>query len=286
MNRSWTLLLALAGLTGCRFDGVGTRPVEGSDGAIMIIDPSPPGNDAAGPADASVDHPAPDATEVATSPDAGEPPATPDAADDEPGDAPEVDATPEPDLAAPDVEPDAEPDTAPPQPDAAPPDAPDPSDGDTAADGGENGTGCGGGAGCRSGFCVAGVCCDSACPGPCRACTAERTAVPDGICAPVLAGKPGFGCAVQDPRTCGGDGMCDGAGACRLYPDGTACGGICCNAGPGGRKPCTFVCRRGACDFSAPTPQEACPIQQCCCEAAGAASCKPAGACLAPGCLL
>jgi hypothetical protein len=293
MHRSWTCLLALAGLAGCRFDGLGTHPLEASDGAIVIVDPSPPdsGADAAHTPDA--EHAAPDATEVATSPDAGEPPAPPDGADDEPGDAPEVDATPESDLTAPDGEPDAEadaaapePDAAAPEPDAAAPDAPAPPDVDTAADGGENGTGCGGAAGCRSGFCVAGVCCDSACPGPCRACTAERTGVPDGTCAPVLAGKPGFGCAVQDPRTCGGDGMCDGAGACRLYPDGTVCGGICCNAGPGGPKPCTFVCRRGACDSSAPIPQQACPILQCCCEAAGAASCKPPGACLAPGCLL
>jgi hypothetical protein len=153
---------------------------------------------------------------------------------------------------------------------------------DTAPDGAATGASCTANAGCQSGFCVAGLCCDGACTGPCRACTAERTGQPDGTCAPVTAGKTDPGCAREEATTCGRDGTCDGSGACRRYPDGTVCGGVCCNSGPGGRKPCTFVCRAGACDTATPIPGTACQALNCCCATGGPAggpSCALATAC-------
>ncbi|MBO6937439.1 MAG: hypothetical protein JJ863_20870 [Deltaproteobacteria bacterium] len=61
---------------------------------------------------------------------------------------------------------------------------------------------------CASGFCVSGVCCDTACDGDCETCLAADGAAMDGACGPRLAG---FECR---PST----GACDPAEAC----DGTA----------------------------------------------------------------
>jgi hypothetical protein len=79
---------------------------------------------------------------------------------------------------------------------------------------------------CASGACVDGVCCNSACTERCSACNL-RGAV--GQCSPVPAGvDPGGECAAQDPATCGRDGTCDGAGACRLHAAGTECAAAAC----------------------------------------------------------
>jgi hypothetical protein len=74
---------------------------------------------------------------------------------------------------------------------------------------------------CASGHCSNGVCCDRACTDACFAC--NLTASP-GTCAPVPAGEdPGNSCNQAEAATCGLDGTCDGAGACRRYQAGTAC---------------------------------------------------------------
>jgi hypothetical protein len=76
---------------------------------------------------------------------------------------------------------------------------------------------------CRSGFCVDGVCCASACVGPCQSCNDVDTI---GTCVPVTAsGAPRIegGCQPQSPSTCGLDGTCDGVGGCRLWPMFTVC---------------------------------------------------------------
>jgi hypothetical protein len=78
---------------------------------------------------------------------------------------------------------------------------------------------------CASGFCVESVCCDKACNGPCEACTtALKGSGADGVCGPVVVGTdPRNACTAQAASTCGTEGACDGAGACRKHPSGTVC---------------------------------------------------------------
>jgi hypothetical protein len=68
-----------------------------------------------------------------------------------------------------------------------------------------NGQACaGGGAGCASNVCSDGVCCDTACTGPCVSCV-----INNGTCTPIAKGS-------NDPPVCNGSMACDGAGACKL----------------------------------------------------------------------
>jgi hypothetical protein len=73
------------------------------------------------------------------------------------------------------------------------------------------GDSCTSGGDCASGFCVDGVCCESACDGPCQACSAARKADPaspfDGFCDPIAAG-------FDTDRECPLLESCNGAGAC------------------------------------------------------------------------
>jgi hypothetical protein len=96
--------------------------------------------------------------------------------------------------------------------------------------------GCSVGADCASGFCVDGICCDTACTGPCVACTAKmKGGGADGTCGSVAASTNPRGACAKDsgyPTSCKGDGLCDGAGACRAYaPKDTVCGAAVCTAG-------------------------------------------------------
>ncbi|MDC3960670.1 hypothetical protein [Polyangium jinanense] len=102
---------------------------------------------------------------------------------------------------------------------------------------------------CMSGFCVQGVCCESACDGKCMGCVNTATGMPNGVCAPALDGNnPGGRCEGAD--TCVG-------GKCRCengVQDGNElkvdCGGSC--------APCkgTWVCNGDAgCGA---------PIAECC----------------------
>jgi hypothetical protein len=83
---------------------------------------------------------------------------------------------------------------------------------------------------CDSTHCAQGVCCSVACNGGCQSCALKGN---EGACTPVPAGMPSVpvvvasatstACQATDVSTCGLDGTCDGAGACRLFPAGTAC---------------------------------------------------------------
>jgi hypothetical protein len=74
---------------------------------------------------------------------------------------------------------------------------------------------------CQSKSCVDGVCCRGACDGVCESCDQPGSW---GKCLPVGAGQdPDDECAEEAPSTCGRDGACDGAKACRRYPAGTVC---------------------------------------------------------------
>ena len=84
------------------------------------------------------------------------------------------------------------------------------------------GTTCAGPDDCASGNCVDGVCCNTACAGTCQQC--NQVGQP-GHCVPVPSGQdPGMECPAEPSAPCGHVGGCDGAGACKYQPDGTACG--------------------------------------------------------------
>ena len=105
---------------------------------------------------------------------------------------------------------------------------------------------------CRSGYCVGGVCCDSACTDGCKACNLPSSLgtcafVPSGVKSP----DPDF-CVAETPATCGQDGTCDGAGACRKYEDGTLCkNGVCDGDGVVNAKACDG---KGSCTVDVDTP--------------------------------
>jgi MYXO-CTERM domain-containing protein len=114
------------------------------------------------------------------------------------------------------------------------------------------GQNCVGPANCASGFCVDGVCCDSKCDGTCQACRADLKADgPSGNCGNAKEGlDPHEDCPTDEPSTCLKDGTCDGAGACRRYLSGTACGETTCKTEPNGSKSqFGFACDgQGTCD--------------------------------------
>jgi hypothetical protein len=91
------------------------------------------------------------------------------------------------------------------------------------------GSSCSLGGECETGYCVDGVCCDSACDGTCQACSQQRKGSGlDGQCGALSAGQPDAACAKGSPDACEQSGTCDGAGNCARY-EGTPClgSGIC-----------------------------------------------------------
>jgi len=76
------------------------------------------------------------------------------------------------------------------------------------------GSGCSGNAQCSSGFCVDGVCCESACTGFCNTCNGlDAGGLPPGYCFPVAFGKdPSNECT--GGRACNGQNGCTGVQQC------------------------------------------------------------------------
>jgi hypothetical protein len=162
--------------------------------------------------------------------------------------------------------------------------------------------------GCLSGPCVDDVCCDSACNGSCEACSsAKKGGGTSGVCGPILAGVDSGGdCAVQSASTCGTDGTCDGARACRLYPTGTACtaatcsgnavqssscdGSGACLANPLGADCSPYLCGSGACrspcvDDSNCVADYFCSAGECVHKQAQGAACSGDNGCLSGPCV-
>ena len=76
-------------------------------------------------------------------------------------------------------------------------------------------------AGCATGFCVDGVCCESACEGLCESCAVDGLL---GVCSAVPEGyDPRGDCPIDSESTCGRSGVCSGLRSCGLYPEGTVC---------------------------------------------------------------
>ncbi len=121
-----------------------------------------------------------------------------------------------------------------------------------------NGASCTTATQCQSRSCVDSVCCDRACNAKCEACSAAtKVSGVDGACGLAKAGlDPHSDCAGQDATSCGNDGTCDGAGACRKHAAGTTCG-----AG-------------ASCASSIKTPTR-CDGLGACLEATGATDCAP-----------
>lgn len=114
---------------------------------------------------------------------------------------------------------------------------------------------------CASGFCADGVCCEVECAGACQACSAALTGGADGTCLAIPADSdPKQGCLSDEAllASCGADGACDGAGACRAFAKrGTACGATVCDGdtvrgaacnGAGSCLESRGSCRPYACD--------------------------------------
>ncbi len=155
---------------------------------------------------------------------------------------------------------------------------------------------CTDGSQCGSGFCIDGLCCESACRDVCRACN-----LPDmgGQCAPIPAGQPDRrgGCTAEPVDSCGLDGTCNGAGACRRHPAGTVCRPAGCSSGTERALPSTcdgngtcspastlscapFACAAGACTTSCQSGSDCAPGIPC---SNGSCGKKPLGAPCAAG---
>ena len=103
---------------------------------------------------------------------------------------------------------------------------------------------------CAEGFCVDGVCCDTECKGTCQACRADLKASGDsGVCGMAKAGTDSRDdCAAEDPSTCGLDGACDGAGACKKIAAGVSCASSGKTSACVGNRATGFICDgKGSC---------------------------------------
>jgi hypothetical protein len=88
---------------------------------------------------------------------------------------------------------------------------------------------------CASGLsCADGVCCNTPCTGSCQACSAvAKGQGADGVCGAVKSGvtDPKNACTATAQSTCGPKGtLCNGAGACQLWLNGTVCQAASCTS--------------------------------------------------------
>ena len=128
---------------------------------------------------------------------------------------------------------------------------------------------------CNSLICAQGVCCNNDCKGTCQSCALAGAA---GTCTPVPSGEdPLDQCDDGGRTTCGTDGTCDGAGACRLYVSGTVCQDPTCSGATGtaqGRCDGVGTCMVG--------PPVTCGTCTSCVLTTAAAVCMPVAAGMPP----
>ncbi|MFT3771204.1 MAG: hypothetical protein QM820_37795 [Minicystis sp.] len=133
-----------------------------------------------------------------------------------------------------------------------------------------NGLGCKVDGDCVNGSCAGGVCCETDCSGPCRSCNKEDTGLPNGLCAPVPAGKdPGGICESTVGGRCSIIGMC----ACgNQVKDGQETGTDC------GGDECKNRCANGeACNAAGDCTSNVCYSGgggKVCCEQSCSGDCK------------
>jgi hypothetical protein len=115
---------------------------------------------------------------------------------------------------------------------------------------------CSNGAGCASGTCVHGVCCNDDCRGRCWSCTLQSAL---GTCTLVPADEdPHDDCPAEAPATCGRSGACDGAGSCKAGATRACplaeCTGDACAVECSGTVPCATgsQCIAGRCVGNGP----------------------------------
>jgi hypothetical protein len=88
--------------------------------------------------------------------------------------------------------------------------------------------------------------------GACEACAQADTGEPDGTCAPVLSGAdPHDDCDTAPAESCGEDGTCDGARACRKYGPNQVCADSICSGS--GHTPVRMCDGAGTCQAAAAT---------------------------------
>jgi hypothetical protein len=134
------------------------------------------------------------------------------------------------------------------------------------------GTACAADAQCASTHCVDGVCCDTACTEPCKACDIAGS---PGTCAQVVSGQPHGNrahCAGEGIAPCGG--ACAAASAACTYPTIQCRAPSCTN----GSQTQAATCTAGACPPATTTPCSpyACGPTACIGSCAGDGDCTPA----------
>jgi hypothetical protein len=134
---------------------------------------------------------------------------------------------------------------------------------------------CTAGGDCASTYCAQGVCCKTACAGTCKSCAIAGS---EGECIDVPSGAdPLSQCPDEGAMTCGSDGTCDGAGACRAYSGATTCAaGACAGSTAMPARTCNGA---GVCLMALPV---SCAPYQCGGGGACRTSCASDADCLAP----
>jgi hypothetical protein len=136
---------------------------------------------------------------------------------------------------------------------------------------------------CRTGFCIDGVCCGTACANPCQGCAMGTTGMPDGRCAvrTAVAGmKCGRGCQqfpgqnllVVVDRVCTADGQCQ-------FPQIPQNPEYCAD-----QDPCTTInCVQDSAYTARCAKTSACTGNTCCCTSGNGRMCMNRSSCTAQG---
>ena len=137
------------------------------------------------------------------------------------------------------------------------------------------GAACTAGSECASTICAQNVCCATTCTGTCKSCSVPGS---EGQCISAASGTdPLDQCGDQGGGTCGTDGTCDGAGACRFYAGATMCApAVCAGAMATPTRTCNGA---GVCLMGLPV---SCSPYACGTTGACRTSCTTDADCLAP----